>query len=79
MYTLSKIYNLPILLLVEKELLGQKLYKKLMVYNNSTNKEYEINDIICLLFVNNNHYNYMETNVRYIKGLFSIKPKNNKL
>ena len=38
-----------------------------------------MNDIICLLFINNNQYNYMKTNAGCVEGLFSIKPKNNKL
>lgn len=36
LYILSKLYNIPIVILIEEEINGSKYYKKLMVYNNTT-------------------------------------------
>ena len=49
LYILSKLYNIPILILIEKERNGIKYYQKLMVYNNTIDLEFKIQNVIFLL------------------------------
>ena len=69
LYTLSKIYDIPIIILIENSNRSLKTYKKIMDYNNSDNYDNKFLDIIYLLFVNNDHYIYLEHNKRYIKNI----------
>ena len=71
LYILSKLYNIPILILVEEEINGIKYYKKLMIYNNTTELEFKMQNIIFLLYENENHYRYLEPKLKLIK--FNIK------
>ena len=67
LYILSKLYNCPIVILIEEDINGTHYYKKLMVYNNTTELEYKIQNIVYLLYENEDHYRYLEPNIRLIK------------
>ena len=69
LYTLLKIYDIPTIILIENSNRSLKTYKKIMDYNNSDNYDNKFLDIIYLLFVNNDHYIYLEHNKRYIKNI----------
>ena len=69
LYTLSKIYDIPTIILIENSNRSLKTYKKIMDYNNSDNYDNKFLDIIYLLFVNNVHYIYLKNNKRYIENI----------
>ena len=67
LYIISKIYNTPIFIynLIEKK--GLDFYKKMMLYDNSEKIEYKFEEIIFLYYKNENHYIYLEPNIRLFK------------
>ena len=69
LYMLSKIYDIPILILIKNSDGGLLTYKKIMDYNNSEKFENKLVDIIYLLFVNDDHYLYLEQNIKYIENI----------
>ena len=66
LYVLSKLYNLPIVLLINEINNDKEYYKKFMIFNQSNNSEYKLENILFLLYVNENHYQYLEPNMKYI-------------
>ena len=66
LYTLSKIYDTPLIILTKEG--EDSNFKKLMAYNNSSKLEYNIDNVIFLYFINDDHYHYLEPNKRFIKN-----------
>ena len=67
LYIISKLYNAPILIMIKEEKNGLIYFKKLMVYDNSEFDEIKLENIIFLYFINDDHYDYLEPNIRLIK------------
>ena len=55
--------------MIEEKINGSKYYKKLMVYDNTTQLKFIFQNIIFLLDQNENHYRYLEPNL----NKFNIK------
>ena len=76
LYIISKLYNAPILIMIKEEKNGLIYFKKLMLYDNSEFEEIKLENIIFLYFINDNHYDYLEPNIRLLKK--KINALNNK-
>ena len=62
MHIISKLYNLPIIILVKTDKINTLCYKRIMCFNYNNKESFYIDEFVKLLYENENHYQLLETN-----------------